>query len=89
MPRRRLLIPPLLAALLLAAACTRRGDARHALEGPPQRIVAGSVFSAEVLCEIAPRERLAARNKAHDEGAWVRAAAEAYAAKRRSTGAAA
>jgi ring-1,2-phenylacetyl-CoA epoxidase subunit PaaA len=35
------------------------------------------------------RERLAARNKAHDEGAWVRAAAEAYAAKRRSTGAAA
>jgi ring-1,2-phenylacetyl-CoA epoxidase subunit PaaA len=35
------------------------------------------------------RERLAARNKAHDEGAWVRAAAEAYAAKRRSNGAAA
>ena len=28
------------------------------------------------------RERLAARNKAHDDGAWVRAAAEAYAAKR-------
>lgn len=27
------------------------------------------------------RERLAARNKAHDEGAWVREAAEAYAAK--------
>jgi ring-1,2-phenylacetyl-CoA epoxidase subunit PaaA len=27
------------------------------------------------------RDRLAARNKAHDEGAWVRAAAEAYAAK--------
>jgi ring-1,2-phenylacetyl-CoA epoxidase subunit PaaA len=35
------------------------------------------------------RERLAARNKAHNEGAWVRAAAEAYAAKRRSNGAAA
>jgi ring-1,2-phenylacetyl-CoA epoxidase subunit PaaA len=35
------------------------------------------------------RERLAARNKAHDEGAWVRAAAEAYAARRRSNGAAA
>jgi ring-1,2-phenylacetyl-CoA epoxidase subunit PaaA len=35
------------------------------------------------------RERLAARNKAHDEGAWVRAAAEAFAAKRRSNGAAA
>ena len=35
------------------------------------------------------RERLAARNKAHTEGAWVRAAAEAYAAKRRSNGAAA
>jgi ring-1,2-phenylacetyl-CoA epoxidase subunit PaaA len=30
------------------------------------------------------RERLAARNRAHDEGAWVRAAAEAYAAKRDS-----
>jgi ring-1,2-phenylacetyl-CoA epoxidase subunit PaaA len=29
------------------------------------------------------RERLAARNKAHDEGAWVRAAANAYAAKQR------
>ncbi|MHB1299159.1 MAG: 1,2-phenylacetyl-CoA epoxidase subunit PaaA [Gemmatimonadaceae bacterium] len=28
------------------------------------------------------KERLAARNKAHDEGAWVRAAAAAYAAKR-------
>ena len=30
------------------------------------------------------RERLAARRKAHDDGAWVRAAAEAYAAKRDS-----
>lgn len=28
------------------------------------------------------KERLAARNKAHDEGEWVRAAAAAYAAKR-------
>ena len=27
------------------------------------------------------RERLEARQKAHDEGRWVRAAAEAYAAK--------
>src|SRR6185437_6211668 len=27
------------------------------------------------------RERLAARNKAHDDGEWVRAAATAYAAK--------
>jgi ring-1,2-phenylacetyl-CoA epoxidase subunit PaaA len=27
------------------------------------------------------RDRLAARNKAHDDGAWVRAAANAYAAK--------
>ena len=33
------------------------------------------------------RERLAARNQAHDDGAWVRAPAEAYAAKRRSNGA--
>jgi ring-1,2-phenylacetyl-CoA epoxidase subunit PaaA len=30
------------------------------------------------------RERLAARNAAHDEGAWVRAAATAYATKRES-----
>jgi len=28
------------------------------------------------------KQRLAARNKAHDEGAWVRAAALAYAQKR-------
>jgi ring-1,2-phenylacetyl-CoA epoxidase subunit PaaA len=28
------------------------------------------------------KERLAARNKAHDEGAWVREAALAYAAKK-------
>jgi ring-1,2-phenylacetyl-CoA epoxidase subunit PaaA len=37
------------------------------------------------------RERLAARNKAHDDGEWVRVAAEAYAAKHsaRSTSAAA
>ncbi|HVE80420.1 MAG TPA: 1,2-phenylacetyl-CoA epoxidase subunit A, partial [Gemmatimonadaceae bacterium] len=28
------------------------------------------------------RERLAARRQAHDDGAWVRAAAEAHAAKR-------
>jgi ring-1,2-phenylacetyl-CoA epoxidase subunit PaaA len=28
------------------------------------------------------KERLAARNKAHDEGAWVREAAVAYAAKK-------
>ena len=30
------------------------------------------------------RERLAARRKAHDEGAWVREAASAYAAKQRA-----
>ncbi len=30
------------------------------------------------------RERLAARRKAHDDGAWVRAAADAYAAKRQA-----
>ena len=35
------------------------------------------------------RERLAARGKAHDEGAWVREAARAYAAKRKSRQAAA
>ncbi|HEU4629675.1 MAG TPA: 1,2-phenylacetyl-CoA epoxidase subunit PaaA [Gemmatimonadaceae bacterium] len=37
------------------------------------------VISGDGPCN---RERLAARRKAHDEGAWVRAAAEAYAAKR-------
>ena len=37
----------------------------------------------EVIAGNGPcnRERLAARNKAHDEGAWVRAAASAHAAK--------
>jgi ring-1,2-phenylacetyl-CoA epoxidase subunit PaaA len=35
------------------------------------------------------RERLAARRAAHDEGAWVRDAATAYAAKRAETGEAA
>lgn len=30
------------------------------------------------------RDRLAARRKAHEEGAWVREAAAAYAAKRES-----
>jgi ring-1,2-phenylacetyl-CoA epoxidase subunit PaaA len=35
------------------------------------------------------RERLAARNKAHNEGEWVRVAAAAYAAKRRASEAAA
>src|SRR6476469_7987987 len=34
------------------------------------------------------RERLAARRKAHDDGAWVRDAAQAYAAKRRAADAA-
>jgi ring-1,2-phenylacetyl-CoA epoxidase subunit PaaA len=34
------------------------------------------------------RERLAARRTAHDEGAWVREAAEAYAAKRQAADAA-
>jgi ring-1,2-phenylacetyl-CoA epoxidase subunit PaaA len=34
------------------------------------------------------RERLAARRKAHDDGAWVREAAEAYAAKRQAADAA-
>jgi ring-1,2-phenylacetyl-CoA epoxidase subunit PaaA len=33
------------------------------------------------------RERLAARRTAHEDGAWVRAAAEAYAAKRRAAAA--
>ena len=41
--------------------------------------------SSQVLAGNGPcnRERLAARRKAHDEGAWVREAAAAYAEKRR------
>jgi ring-1,2-phenylacetyl-CoA epoxidase subunit PaaA len=35
------------------------------------------------------RDRLAARRKAHEEGAWVREAARAYAEKRKSRRAAA
>ncbi len=31
------------------------------------------------------KERMAKRRKAHDDGAWVREAAEAYAAKKRSS----
>ena len=34
------------------------------------------------------RERLAARRKAHEDGAWVRVAANAYAEKRAARGAA-
>ena len=30
------------------------------------------------------RDRMRARRKAHEDGAWVRAAAEAYAAKKRA-----
>lgn len=43
----------------------------------------------EVIAGNGPcnRERLAARNKAHDAGAWVREAALAYAAKRQSAAA--
>ena len=37
------------------------------------------VLAGEGPCN---RERLAARRKAHDDGAWVREAAVAYAAKR-------
>jgi ring-1,2-phenylacetyl-CoA epoxidase subunit PaaA len=41
---------------------------------------------SQVLAGNGPcnRERLAARRKAHDEGAWVREAARAYAEKRKS-----
>ena len=44
----------------------------------------------EVIAGNGPcnRERLAARRKAHDDGAWVREAAEAYAAKRQAASAA-
>ncbi|MGH8222367.1 MAG: 1,2-phenylacetyl-CoA epoxidase subunit PaaA, partial [Woeseiaceae bacterium] len=40
----------------------------------------------EVLAGNGPcnRERLAKRRQAHDDGAWVREAAQAYAAKRRA-----
>lgn len=48
-------------ACWLAAACTHAEDLSATRpENPPQRIVAGSLLAAEVLLEIAPRERLAA-----------------------------
>lgn len=46
---------------LAAVACSRTPDLSVTRPAaPPQRIVAGSLLSAEVLLEIAPRERLAA-----------------------------
>lgn len=44
-----------------------------------------NVISGNGICN---RERLEARNKAHDEGAWVREAAMAYARKRKTVAAA-
>lgn len=58
MPPARRHRPPLIAAALLGAACSR-GGLPAAAEGPPQRIVAASVASAEVLCAIAPPQQLA------------------------------
>ncbi|MCA8978075.1 MAG: ABC transporter substrate-binding protein [Planctomycetes bacterium] len=53
---------PLPLAFLLVAACGYRGadPVGPELARPPVRIVAGSVLAAEVLLEIAPRERIAA-----------------------------
>jgi ring-1,2-phenylacetyl-CoA epoxidase subunit PaaA len=42
-----------------------------------------SVIKGDGLCN---RERMRARRKAHEDGAWVREAASAFAAKRRETG---
>jgi len=47
------------AAALARPAVEPSGDALPAPHGSPQRIVAGSVLSAEVLLAIAPRERIA------------------------------
>lgn len=58
--------------LVLLASCggdAMGNGAEPTLARPPQRIVAGSVLAAEVLFEIAPRERIAA---VHDVAANIR-----------------
>ncbi|MCA8963304.1 MAG: ABC transporter substrate-binding protein [Planctomycetes bacterium] len=52
---------PVLALLVLTAVAVgcRRGAPRAAPSGPPTRIVAASVFAAEVLLDLLPRERIA------------------------------
>lgn len=53
------MLPLLLLPWLLAVAC-REEQSPAARDGPPQRIVAASVTSSEILLAIAPRELLAA-----------------------------
>ena len=59
----------------------RRGDARTGSSAPIDWDEFWRVVKGDGPCN---RERLAARRKAHDDGAWVRVAAAAYAAKRRA-----
>lgn len=49
----------LLSALAISAGCSRGAVMEAQPTSPPLRIVAGSVLAAEVLLEIAPRERIA------------------------------
>lgn len=55
----RLVVPAALALIAVVAAC-RRGPVAEAVDPsrPPARVVAASVFAAEVLLDLVPRERL-------------------------------
>jgi ring-1,2-phenylacetyl-CoA epoxidase subunit PaaA len=53
-------------------------DSGHYVFGEPDWAEFAAVLRGEGPCNA---QRLAHRNRAHDDGAWVRAAAEAYAAK--------
>jgi ring-1,2-phenylacetyl-CoA epoxidase subunit PaaA len=57
-------------------------DAGHYRFGEPDWAEFTAVLRGQGPCNT---QRMAHRNAAHDDGAWVRAAAEAHAAKRRTT----
>jgi ring-1,2-phenylacetyl-CoA epoxidase subunit PaaA len=59
-------------------------DGEHWRFGEPDGAEFKRVLKGDGPCN---RERLAARNKAHDDGAWVREAAVAHAEKRARRGA--
>ena len=60
----------------------KQDDAGHWVYSPIDWEEFNQVLAGNGPCN---RERLAARRKAHDEGAWVREAAAAYAGKRRAS----
>ena len=57
-------------------------DTGHYMFGEPDWDEFTAVLRGEGPCNT---QRMAHRRRAHDEGAWVREAAEAHAAKRRTT----